>query len=173
MMRVSLWPQSLFGRLLAASVAAVLLAQAVGLFLIAQEREGFVLQGSVREWSRRIAETTLMLQPLSAVERAAEVGRLSAAHERLYMPQIFAAGHGHEPGAAGHGFVRLPLLSTWLGHVDPASTYWYLRAVPELLAHAANPHLRAADCLTPVELSASCNRKCRSTTVSLRPRSNS
>jgi len=21
--------------------------------------------------------------------------------------------------------VRLPLLSTWLGHVDPASTYWY------------------------------------------------
>jgi len=20
---------------------------------------------------------------------------------------------------------RLPLLSTWLGHVDPASTYWY------------------------------------------------
>lgn len=34
--------------------------------------------------------------------------------------------------------VRLPLLSTWLGHVDPASTYWYLHAVPELLSHAAN-----------------------------------
>lgn len=33
---------------------------------------------------------------------------------------------------------RLPLLSTWLGHVDPASTYWYLHAVPELLAHAAH-----------------------------------
>jgi len=32
---------------------------------------------------------------------------------------------------------RLPLLSTWLGHVDPASTYWYLHAVPELLAQAA------------------------------------
>lgn len=32
---------------------------------------------------------------------------------------------------------RLPMLSTWLGHVDPASTYWYLHAVPELLAHAA------------------------------------
>src|ERR1700736_4793543 len=110
-MRLSLWPQSLFGRLLAASVAAVLLAQAVGLFLIAQEREHFVLQGSVREWSRRIAETTLMLQPLSAAERAAEVGRLSAAHERLYVPHLFAGGHGHEPGAAGHGFVRLPLLS--------------------------------------------------------------
>lgn len=28
---------------------------------------------------------------------------------------------------------RLPLLSTWLGHVAPSSTYWYLSAVPELL----------------------------------------
>jgi integrase len=28
---------------------------------------------------------------------------------------------------------RMPLLSTYLGHVDPASTYWYLEAAPELL----------------------------------------
>lgn len=28
---------------------------------------------------------------------------------------------------------RMPLLSTYLGHVDPGSTYWYLEAVPELL----------------------------------------
>jgi integrase/recombinase XerD len=27
----------------------------------------------------------------------------------------------------------MPQLSTFLGHVDPASTYWYLQAVPELL----------------------------------------
>jgi len=32
---------------------------------------------------------------------------------------------------------RLPLLSTWLGHVNPASTFWYLTAAPELLALAA------------------------------------
>ena len=32
---------------------------------------------------------------------------------------------------------RLPLLSTYLGHVDPAGTYWYLSAAPELLALAA------------------------------------
>lgn len=32
---------------------------------------------------------------------------------------------------------RLPLLSTYLGHVQPASTYWYLSATPELLAVAA------------------------------------
>ncbi len=31
---------------------------------------------------------------------------------------------------------RLPLLSTYLGHVHPANTYWYLSAAPELLALA-------------------------------------
>ncbi|SRR5258708_5293374 len=32
---------------------------------------------------------------------------------------------------------RLPLLSTYLGHNDPAATYWYLSASPELLALTA------------------------------------
>ncbi|MCU1684506.1 MAG: integrase [Amycolatopsis sp.] len=31
----------------------------------------------------------------------------------------------------------LPLLSTYLGHVSPANTYWYLQAAPELMAEAA------------------------------------
>jgi integrase len=32
---------------------------------------------------------------------------------------------------------RLPLLSTYLGHSAPASTYWYLSATPELMALAS------------------------------------
>lgn len=32
---------------------------------------------------------------------------------------------------------RLPILSTYLGHVSPSSTYWYLHATPELVALAA------------------------------------
>lgn len=32
---------------------------------------------------------------------------------------------------------RMPLLTTYLGHTDPANTYWYLSAVPELMAYAA------------------------------------
>jgi len=32
---------------------------------------------------------------------------------------------------------QLPTLSTWLGHVEPANTYWYLQASPELLGIAA------------------------------------
>ena len=39
--------------------------------------------------------------------------------------------------AAGQdGQTRLTLLSTWLGHVHPHSTYWYLSASPELMAAA-------------------------------------
>jgi integrase/recombinase XerD len=33
---------------------------------------------------------------------------------------------------------RLPILSTYLGHVSPAATYWYLSAAPELLAAAGD-----------------------------------
>jgi integrase/recombinase XerD len=32
---------------------------------------------------------------------------------------------------------RLGLLCTYLGHVEPANTYWYLSAAPELMAIAA------------------------------------
>ena len=31
----------------------------------------------------------------------------------------------------------LPHLSVYLGHVEPAHTYWYLTATPELLSTAA------------------------------------
>lgn len=42
----------------------------------------------------------------------------------------------------------LPRLSTLLGHVDPASTYWYLQAAPELLALAAGRLQGAAEDLS-------------------------
>ena len=43
---------------------------------------------------------------------------------------------------------RMPSLSTWLGHVAPAATYWYLTGTPELLALAAG-RLEAATGDTP------------------------
>lgn len=39
---------------------------------------------------------------------------------------------GDDPGA------RLAMLSTYLGHIDPAHTYWYLSASPELLKLAGD-----------------------------------
>jgi len=108
-MRLSLWPQSLFGRLLAASVLAVVLAQAVALLLIAQEREHFVRQGSVRDWTRRIAETTLMLAPLGRTQRADALAQLAASPPHMAHADAFA--HGGPPRALARPFVRLPLLS--------------------------------------------------------------
>jgi signal transduction histidine kinase len=107
-----LWPQSLLGRLIAASVVAVLVAQAAVLVLVAQERERFVLQSSVREWTRRIAETSQMLAPLSAAERAAALEQLSAPRGGFghHLP-----GGPHGPPHGGPdpslGFLPMPLLS--------------------------------------------------------------
>jgi len=44
---------------------------------------------------------------------------------------------------------RLPLLSTYMGHVEPAATYWYLQAAPELLALAARRLEQAAEVERP------------------------
>lgn len=33
---------------------------------------------------------------------------------------------------------HIPVLSAWLGHVDPSNTYWYLTGVPELLAQVTD-----------------------------------
>ena len=38
----------------------------------------------------------------------------------------------------GAAAARFPSLSTYLGHVAPANTYWYLQAAPELLTEAAH-----------------------------------
>jgi integrase len=43
---------------------------------------------------------------------------------------------GYRDGGEPRG--RLALLSTYLGHVDPGDTYWYLSAAPELLVLAGN-----------------------------------
>ncbi len=49
---------------------------------------------------------------------------------------IFTLLDGYRDGS--DTAARLPLLSTYLGHVDPAKTYWYLSATPELLALAGS-----------------------------------
>ena len=98
-MRLTLWPRSLLGRLIAASILAVLVAETTALALVARERESFVLQGNVREWSRRIAEITFMLQPLAAPEREAAVTRLIEQPPRFFRASG-AGGARHRRGAA-------------------------------------------------------------------------
>src|SRR5262249_7384937 len=103
-MRLSLWPQSLFGRLIAASIVALLLAQVVSLVMVARERERFILQGSVREWSRRIAEITTMLQAADNTERSVFISKLTARPWRIgnRPPDVILVCDGPVPTPAPH-----------------------------------------------------------------------
>jgi integrase len=68
-------------------------------------------------------------------EIAASIGLRNAVHARVHDMRHAFAVHtlidGHRDGADISAL--LPVLSTYLGHVQPANTYWYLTAVPELM----------------------------------------
>lgn len=73
--------------------------------------------------------------------------RSASCRPRIHdLRHSFAVASLLDAYAAGQdGQARLALLSTYLGHVDPAATYWYLSAAPELLALAGQrleDHLR-------------------------------
>jgi integrase/recombinase XerD len=75
---------------------------------------------------------------LKLVDRAGLVPRSGSCRPRIHdFRHSFAVNtvlDGYRSGADVQA--RLPLLSTYLGHVHPANTYWYLSAAPELLALA-------------------------------------
>ncbi|MHB1872646.1 MAG: ATP-binding protein [Steroidobacteraceae bacterium] len=75
-MRLRLWPQSLFGRLIAATVIGVLLAQTASLYLVARNEQRIVTQVATRVWARRISEITLMLAQLPPRARARALHQL-------------------------------------------------------------------------------------------------
>jgi integrase len=64
--------------------------------------------------------------------------RSASCRPRIHdLRHSFAVAAMLDAYAAGQdGQTRLTLLSTWLGHVHPGSTYWYLSASPELMAIA-------------------------------------
>jgi integrase/recombinase XerD len=56
-------------------------------------------------------------------------------HDLRHTFAVTTLARWHADG--GDVAARLPLLSTWLGHADPAGTYWYLTGTPDLMALAA------------------------------------
>jgi integrase/recombinase XerD len=64
-----------------------------------------------------------------------KTGRTPRAHDLRHSFAVRTLLDWYRSGADVHQ--RLPLLSTYLGHVGPTSTYWYLHAAPELMALAA------------------------------------
>lgn len=66
---------------------------------------------------------------------ASATGRRPRLHDLRHTFALNTVVHWYREGADVQG--RLYLLSTYLGHVDPKDTYWYLSAAPQLLALAA------------------------------------
>ena len=87
-----------------------------------------LLYGNVQQTFRKLAS------------RAGLEPRSSRCRPRLHdLRHSFAVrtildGYRHDGNTQG----RLALLSTYLGHVDPGHTYWYLSAAPELMALAGD-----------------------------------
>ena len=75
---------------------------------------------------------------LKLVEHAGLMPRSASCRPRIHdLRHSFAVNtvlDGYRTGLDVQA--RLPVLSTYLGHVHPANTYWYLSAAPELLALA-------------------------------------
>jgi len=55
-------------------------------------------------------------------------------HDARHTFCVNVLARWHDEGADVRAL--LPSLSTYMGHVNPASTYWYLSASPQLLEHA-------------------------------------
>lgn len=77
---------------------------------------------------------TAFADAVNATGLGAPSGRLSI-HGFRHSFAVSTLVGWYRDGADVHAL--LPRLSTYLGHVSPASTYWYLSAAPELLALAA------------------------------------
>jgi integrase len=88
----------------------------------------------------RLLYTNVQLTFRQLVRRAGLQPRSAMCRPRLHdLRHGFAVNtilDGYRDG--GDPSVRLALLSTYLGHVDPGKTYWYLSAAPELMKLASD-----------------------------------
>lgn len=98
---------------------------------------GFFVSGTGRRLSQRSLEQ-------SFAELVRRAGLEPAVGSRARRPRPHDVRHSFAVATLIRWYrtgqdvqALLPTLSAQLGHVDPASTYWYLTAVPELLALAS------------------------------------
>jgi integrase len=103
----------------------------------------FLNAHGTRQAARRVAEYFPLLREAAGI-RPAPGGRAPRIHDLRHTFCITTLMNWYRDGADVQA--RLPLLSTYLGHVDPVSTYWYLHAAPQLMslaAHRLEAHLGA------------------------------
>jgi len=93
----------------------------------------FFVSSAGKRLNKRVVEVTFV-----RLLRRAGIGRGLARRPRLHdLRHTFAVTTLRDWYREGIDVEhRLPALSTYLGHVNPSTTYWYLTATPELLVLA-------------------------------------
>jgi integrase len=98
------------------------------------ERALFVSMAGTRVAIDGVEQTFALLRDRAGVPSRG--GRRPTVHGLRHTFAIRTMLDAYRDGAdAG---ARLGILSTYLGHVEPANTYWYLHAAPELMSAAAD-----------------------------------
>lgn len=82
-----------------------------------------------------VSHTFLDLLERAGIHRQSAAGRRPRLHDLRHAFAVRTLLDWYRDGVEVQP--RLPLLSTYLGHVHPKDTYWYLQAAPELLQIAA------------------------------------
>lgn len=93
----------------------------------------FVSTAGTRPIYECVRETFLKLRAIAGLDRDRRLRPRIHDLRHTFAVQTLLEWHRADVDVAA----RLPLLSAWLGHRHPASTYYYLQAAPELLALAA------------------------------------
>lgn len=93
----------------------------------------FLTVSGTRPFVQNVWQTFARLRRLAALSREPRPPRIHDLRHSFAMSTVLRwSRQGVDIQA------RLPVLSTYLGHVGPSSTYWYLTATPELLELAAH-----------------------------------
>ena len=92
----------------------------------------FVSNTGTRLWSQNVWQLFARLRQLAALPCRPRRPRI---HDLRHSFAVATLLRWYREGADVE--VRLPLLSTYLGHVGPSTTYWYLTGAPELMELAA------------------------------------
>ncbi|MGH8259946.1 MAG: ATP-binding protein [Steroidobacteraceae bacterium] len=142
---LSFWPRSLFGRLFVAVLAAVFLAQALTFTLVARERNKFIVEVNVREWSRRIVDLTYALQLLDPPARSVARARLEQwPPQRFFRVPPYRRWHA-AGGSAAQQTNGKPLPPLPVSDFREALETQLVRLLGPAYKVAVNPTLRLSD----------------------------
>jgi integrase len=92
--------------------------------------DGTRICGSVSAFDRTFRTLIRQVAPQPGAEQAHR-----RAHDLRHTFAVQTLLRWHQAGVDVER--TMPLLSTYLGHIDPNSTYWYLHSTPELMRHVA------------------------------------